>query len=99
MGGKNVVMPISFDSERDRRLLEYLNRLPKGKWSETVREILRAHLSIGGDVTLGDVYRAVQDLKRELRTRTIAVGAGCGETVEVEEPPEAAAALDQLGKL
>ena len=93
--GRKVTIPISMDVEGDRDLLRWLER--QSNRSAAVREVLRAHLS-SGDVTLGDVYRAVQDLRREMKSRTIAVGAGCGKAVEVDEPPDAAAALDQLGK-
>ena len=77
-------------------MLRWLER--QSNRSAAVREVLRAHLSSGGDVTLGDVYRAVQDLRRDVQSRTFAAGPGCGEMVTVEEPAEAAAALDQLGK-
>ena len=94
--GKKVTIPVSMDVDGDRDLLRWLER--QDNRSAAVREVLRAHLG-GGDVTLGDVYRAVQDLRQEIRSRTIAAGPGCGEVVAVDEPAAAAAALDQLGVL
>jgi len=93
---KKVTFTVSMDAEADRDLLRWLER--QENRSAAVREVLRAHLG-GGDVTLGDVYRAVQDLRAEIRSRTIAAGPGCGEAVAVDEPAAAAAALEQLGVL
>jgi len=95
--GKKVTFTVSMDSEADRDLLRWLER--QDNRSAAVREVLRAHLG-GGDVTLGDVYRAVQDLRAEIRSRTIAAGSlRSGEVAAVDEPAAAAAALEQLGVL
>ena len=91
-----VTIPISMDLKTDADLLEWLKR--QENRSASVREALRAYLR-DQVVTAGDVLRAVEDLRRDIERRTIAVG-GPGETVEREEvdPGVAAAqaALDGL---
>ena len=91
-----VTIPISMDLKTDADLLEWLKR--QENRSAAVREALRAYLR-DQVVTAGDVLRAVEDLRRDIERRTIAVG-GPGETVEREEidPGVAAAqaALDGL---
>jgi len=91
-----VTIPISMDLKTDADLLEWLKR--QENRSAAVREALRAYLR-DQVVTAGDVLRAVEDLRRDIERRTIALG-GPGETVEREEvdPGVAAAqaALDGL---
>ena len=91
-----VTIPISMDLKTDADLLEWLKK--QENRSAAVREALRAYLR-DQVVTAGDVLRAVEDLRRDIESRTIAVG-GPGETVEREEidPGVAAAqaALDGL---
>ena len=50
-----VTISFTLDSERDRRILHYLEGLPKGEKSGAIREALDARLG-GGSVTLGDVF-------------------------------------------
>ena len=58
-----ITVTFSLDSERDKRILRWLEGLPKRKKSEAIREALAAHLGQNG-ITLQDVYEAVMDLKR-----------------------------------
>ena len=93
-----VTIPISMDLKTDVDLLEWLKR--QENRSAAVREALRAYLR-DQVVTAGDVLRAVEDLRRDIESRTIAIAfGGPGETVEREEidPGVAAAqaALDGL---
>jgi hypothetical protein len=80
------------DTERDRDILRWLEG--QNNKSAAIREAIRANLA-HGDITLAHVYEAIQDLKR------------CGWvsgpqalaqiTVASAEPPDVAAALDNLG--
>jgi len=58
-----VHISFTLDSERDKRLVRWLDGLAKGQKSEAIREALAAHLG-QSDVTLRDIYEAIQDLKR-----------------------------------
>ena len=58
-----ITVTFSLDSERDKRILRWLEGLPKRKKSEAIREALTAHLGQNG-ITLRDIYEAVTDLKR-----------------------------------
>jgi len=80
----------TLDTEKDRDLLHWLSSLPKGDKSRAVRDALRAHLGRGG-ITLGDIYEAIIDLKRH---GLVVQGE---PTPTADEPPDVAAALDNLG--
>ncbi len=69
-----VVMSFALDSQKDKRILRYLEGLPRGEKSKAIRDALHAHLGSGG-VTLGDVYQAVKDLERKLGSGS-SFGAG-----------------------
>ena len=58
-----ITVTFSLDPERDKRILRWLEGLPKRKKSEAIREVLAAHLEQNG-ITLGDIYEAIMDLKR-----------------------------------
>ena len=86
-----VTRTFSYDRAADRDIEAWLETQPNA--SDAVRAAIRA--AIGGqqppvNVTLADVYRAVQELK-ELVTRPGA-SASSGD-----EPPDVADALDGLG--
>ena len=83
----------SLDSEKDRDLVRWLEGLPKRGRSEAIRATLRAQLT-RGEVTLGDIYAAIKDLKRS--GLTFATSQGRAED-DSEEPPDVAAAPDNLG--
>lgn len=84
------IVTVSFDTNLDRDLLDWLNSLPKGVRSATIRQTLRAGLT-GSDVTLSDVYRAVEALAHKFGNGVVAA-----PTVP-DEPPDVAANLDSLG--
>jgi hypothetical protein len=80
------------DTERDRDILCWLGR--QDNKSAAIREAIREHLG-RGDITLTDVYEAIQELKR-------GGWASMAETQPCDlesraEPPDVAAALDSLG--
>ena len=93
-----VTVSFTYDDEADKDIARWLNRLPKRKRSEAIRAALRDHLGRGG-VTLGDVYQAVKALERKLGAGVVIAGTQGQDTDMVEEPPDAAAALDALAAM
>jgi hypothetical protein len=86
-----VTICFSLDSERDRDLVRWLDNLPKRGRSEAIRGALRSNLSHSG-ITLGDIYEAIMDLKRQ----GFVVTAQRSGTPTNDEPPDVAVALDNL---
>jgi hypothetical protein len=94
-----VTISFTLDSERDRRILRYLDDLPRGERSAVIREALGAHLGAGG-VTLGDVYQAVKGIQHKLDNGMVLGkprAAGSGFQTHTDEPEDVAANLDALG--
>ena len=94
-----VTVSFTLDSDRDRRILRYLESLPRGEKSAAIRQALDLQIG-GGSVTLGDVYQAVKDLERKVADRLAGMkddGAGSGAQAPVDEPVDVAANLDSLG--
>ena len=87
-----VTVSFSLDSEKDRDLVHWLSNLPKRGRSEAIRDVLRSHLSHSG-VTLGDIYEAIMGLKRQ----GILTASRGDDALTNDEPPDVAAALDNLG--
>jgi hypothetical protein len=86
-----VTICFTLDSEKDKRLLRWLDGLPKRGRSEAIREVLAAHLGQNG-ITLRDIYEAIQELKR------------CGVAVVSQDDREPQAdipadVLENLGRL
>ena len=80
------------DTIRDRDIVRWLEG--RENKSAAIREAIRAHLG-HDDITLVDVYEAVLDLQRR---NWIAVSeAQSGDATSSNEPPDVAAALDNLG--
>ena len=91
--GRRLVT-FSLDTDKDRDLARWLASLPKGDMSEAIRDALRAHLGRGG-ITLGDIYEAIMDLKRH--GLVVSAEDIPTPTDDLSEPPDVAAALDNLG--
>ena len=94
-----VVMSFALDSQKDRRILDYLEGLPRGEKSKAIRDALHTHLG-HRSVTLGDVYQAVKDLERKIENDLVLVQAKSMETSSQapdDEPADVAANLDGLG--
>ena len=94
-----VVMSFALDSQKDRRILHYLEGLPRGEKSKAIRDALHAHLG-GGGVKLVDVYQAVKDHERKIGSGFVSVQTGHvegGSHVPGDEPLDVAANLDSLG--
>ncbi len=80
------------DSERDWDVLRYLEA--QTIKSAAIREVIRGHAR-RSDVTLDDIYEAIQELKG--RTLALPPEAQEGGRSPDEEPSDVAAALDSLG--
>jgi beta-glucosidase/6-phospho-beta-glucosidase/beta-galactosidase len=93
---QKTTITVSFDVEADRDILRWLNR--QENRSAAVRDALREHIA-RGSITLGDVYRAVKDLERKLQAGAILAAVPAYPEDEIEEDPEAAAALDRLAEM
>jgi hypothetical protein len=94
-----VVMSFALDSQKDRRILHYLEGLPRGEKSKAIRDALHTHIG-GGGVTLGDVYQAVKDLERRIGSGFVSAQTGNVEgssPIPDDEPADVAASLDGLG--
>ncbi len=87
-----LTVSFTLDSEQDRDLVRWLDSLPKRGRSEAIRDALRAHLGHSG-ITLNDVYEAIMDLKRS----DFAADTSGNTVAANDEPPDVAAALDNLG--
>ncbi|NIV31741.1 MAG: hypothetical protein GWN58_20325 [Anaerolineae bacterium] len=79
-----VVRSVSFDPDRDRDLIDYLDSLPRGGASAAIRAALRAHLAgSSGVVTLRHVYEAIVRIEERLDTGIVVSGpADQGEQQE-----------------
>jgi len=92
-----VTVSFTLDEQVDHEIVRWLARLPKRQKSAAIREALRKHLQ-GQGVTLSDIYQAVREIDRKLASGAIVVGnRDASETIDTDEPPDVAAALDSLG--
>lgn len=58
-----VMVTFPLDTEKDKRIIRWLDGIPRGQKSAAIREALAAHLGQNG-ITLRDIYEAIQELKR-----------------------------------
>ena len=86
-----VTISFTLDDNKDKRLLRWLESLPKRGRSEAIREVLTAHLGQSG-ITLQDIYEAVMDLKRS----GLAVASQDDSGPQSDVPADV---LDNLSKL
>jgi hypothetical protein len=92
---KKTVVSFSLDVEADKTILLWLEH--QENKSAAIRGALQAHI-IGRAVTLADIYRDVQEIRRKLDAGVVTVsGAGAADDAGYDEPPDIAAALDSLG--
>lgn len=94
-----LTMTISFtlDPHEYADVKRWLEGLPKRKRSTHICEALREHITRGG-VTIGDVYQVVKALERKIQTGVMMTGTNTVLEEDWNEPPDAAANLDTLGK-
>lgn len=83
-----IVLPISLDDKRDADIIRWLNQ--QHNKSLAVRLAVRDKIQNG--VTLADIYREIQELKRRSFVAAAPIDG-------VEEPSEAATNLDKLLEL
>jgi hypothetical protein len=81
------------DTDRDRDIVRWLE--DQDNKSAAIREAIRTQLGDGLDITLTDIYEAIQDLKHGGLVRE--TESTPRSQVELMEPPDVAAALDGLG--
>jgi hypothetical protein len=81
------------DSDRDRDVLRWLEA--QNNKSAAIRGAIRTQLSRGLDITLADIYEAIQDPRQGGWVRGSPSVPQSHE--EVHEPADIAAALDGLG--
>ena len=92
-----VTVSFSLDDQKDREVVLWLARLPKRQKSAAIREALRRHLQ-GQGITLCDVYQAVREIDRKLASGAVVIGMdNANDEIDADEPPDVAAALDNLG--
>lgn len=91
-----VTISFTLDTEEDKDILRWLKRQDRRRRSLAIREALRERVM--GGITLGDVYQAVKDLERKMRSGSVTI-APVDDDTDWDEPPEAAAALDALAKM
>jgi hypothetical protein len=89
-----VAYSFTLDTEVDRRIIRWLDSLPRGEKSAAIRDALQANLG-GGLVTLGDILQAVRELERKLQPGVVVAQAPTSQTEDI--PPDVAANLDKLG--
>lgn len=93
-----VIITFVLDTEEDPDILRWLKEQDRRGRSAAIRKALRAYMR--SEVTLGDIYQAVRDLERKLKTGAVALqGTPAEANPDWEEPPDLAAALDALAHL
>lgn len=93
-----LTISFSIDDQTDRDIVRWIQSLPKRERSASIRAAIRSHTDSRQDVTLGDVYQAIQNLKADIKTRSFTAQPNV-LTDWPDEPAAAAAALDKLGTL
>ncbi len=90
-----TIISFSIDTERDADLFDWIKNIPDGQRSGLIRDALRNHIDPqAGDITLRDIWREIQDLKRY----GVAIQDDTYETGHYdEEPPDIANTLNNLG--
>jgi len=87
----------SFDSERDREILKWIDSKAKNKRSEHVRAALKRY--IGQQVSLGDVYQELAEIKQALQRGAVAQASDAADVDGEPEDPRIARARRKLGEL
>jgi hypothetical protein len=94
--------PITFslDTDADADLIRWLESQPERGRSAAIRDALRRGIGYSDDVTLTEVYQAVQDLRDlvvQMPARQGTNGQEQPGRQDAGEPADLAAALDGLG--
>jgi predicted transcriptional regulator len=92
-----VTVSFTLDDEADRAVLKWLACQHRRHKSAAIRSALHTYLS-SQDVTLGEIYDAVRDVERKLDSKAgFWTDTVVEDTTDMDEPPDAAAALENLG--
>ncbi len=92
-----ITVSFTFDDQEYPEVASWLESLPNNGKSKAIRQVLDVHVKRQTNVTLGDVYQEVRELRRKLETGAVVLASGGTGGDVVNEPPEAAAVLDSLG--
>lgn len=90
-----ITVAFTLDTEKDKRIMRWLESLDKGDKSRQIRDALNAYLGKGG-VSLGDVYEALQRLDRKLSSGLV-MAQPADPGAEVDIPTDILENLDNLG--
>lgn len=87
-----ITVGFTLDTEKDKRIVRWLEGLERGQKSKAIREALHAALG-KGSVSLGDIYQAIQELKRS----GVVVAQSANPESEMDIPADVLEKLDGLG--
>lgn len=90
-----ITVSFILDSEKDKRLVRWLDGLPKRGKSEAIRKALAAHLGQNG-ITSRDILNEIQEVKRLIQG---GVAVTVAEETETPQDPELSNAMTNLSKL
>lgn len=82
----------TLDETEDKRIITYLDGLPHGQKGKTIRDALAQYIG-GAGISHYDILQAVKSLERKVKSGVVL----SSEPERIEEDPELAAALDNLG--
>jgi hypothetical protein len=91
-----VTYSLKIDADVDADIVAWLDR--QTNKSEAIRDALRNHIRGGKTVSLVDVYQTLIRIERKVQNGITPTGERAMNDT-VNEPPEAAAALDALAAL
>jgi len=91
-----ITVSFTLNSDKDGDILDWLDILPSGEKSSQIRDAVRSYISSqpDNDITLRDIMREIQDLKRD----GVVVQGGVVEKSDCcDEPPDIVNTLNNLG--
>ena len=91
-----ITVSFTLNSEKDADILDWLDSLASGEKSSQIRVAVRSYISSWADeeITLRDIMREIQDLKRH----GVVVQGGVVEKSDCcDEPPDIVNTLNNLG--
>ena len=91
-----ITVSFTLNSEKDADILDWLDGLASGEKSSQIRDAVRSYIRswAGEDITLRDIMREIQDLKRHgvvVQSGVVEESDGC------DEPPDIVNTLKNLG--
>jgi hypothetical protein len=93
-----VTVSFTMDDHEDRAVLQWLECQPRRQKSVAIRKALHVYIS-SQSVTLGEIYDAVRNIERKLDSKArFWTDTVVEDKTDLDEPPDAAAALENLGR-